>query len=202
MSDPLSPSSRIRAALARSLVLAAALAAAVALVACGGSNTGTNAAASEQAKERNAEAKLAQFAKCLREHGIETQTSSSAGHQGFGIRVKDKTGAGREQMEAAQRACQKYRPSPEKVNVSPQEKVAREEAVQKFAKCMREHGIEVHASTSGGTIQIGARGAPGSGPNPESPAFQSAQKACQGLLPFKGSAKGVPGPGAAVGVGG
>jgi hypothetical protein len=100
-------------------------------------------------------------------------------------------------MDAAQNACKRYQPSARKENLSPQEKVAREEAVQKFAKCMREHGINVHASTAGGGVQIGIQGGPGAGgPNPESPAFQAAQKACQGLLPFKGG-----GPGGAPGGG-
>ena len=61
-----------------------------------------------------------------------------------------------------------------------------EEKLVKFAKCMREHGINVHASTAGGGVRIGIEGGPGRGPNPQSPAFQAAQKACQGLLPFKG----------------
>ena len=82
------------------------------------------------------------------------------------------------------------------MNLSPQQKVEHEEAVQKFAKCMREHGIKVEASAQGGGIQIrihahaGAEGAP----NPESPAFQSAQKDCQGLLPGGGPRAGGPGP--------
>jgi hypothetical protein len=65
--------------------------------------------------------------------------------------------------------------------------VERAEAVEKFAKCMREHGIEVHASSAEGRISIQIHGKPGSGgPNPESPAFQKAQSSCQKLLPFKG----------------
>jgi hypothetical protein len=88
-------------------------------------------------------------------------------------------------MEAAQNACKHFQPA-EQTNISPQEKVARQEAVLKFAKCMREHGIDVHASAAGGGVQIQVH--PGSGggspgPNPESPAFEAAQKACQGLLP-------------------
>jgi hypothetical protein len=45
---------------------------------------------------------------------------------------------------------------------------------------MREHGIHVEASTSGGGIHahIGGRG-----PNPQSPGFQRAQSACQHLMP-------------------
>jgi hypothetical protein len=89
-------------------------------------------------------------------------------------------------MEAAQKACKKYQPEQQKLNLSPQEKVERAEAVEKFARCMREHGIEVHASSSEGRVRIGIAGKPGAGPNPESPAFQKAQSSCQKLLPFKG----------------
>jgi len=69
-----------------------------------------------------------------------------------------------------------------------------EAKLAKFAKCMREHGVNVHASASDGRVQLQV-GGPGanSGPNPESPSFQAAQKACQSLLPFK--AKGGPGGG-------
>ncbi|HEV2975936.1 MAG TPA: hypothetical protein VGX69_13225 [Solirubrobacteraceae bacterium] len=183
--------SRVRAALPRTLAAAATGLATVALLACGGSSSPTSAAASEQSKERASEAKLADFARCMREHGVNASTSTGPGGQGFGLKVSGKSGAGPQTMEAAQRACKRYQPDPKKIDLSPQEKVAHEEAVLKFAKCMREHGIEVHASSAGGGVQIQIHPKAGSaGPNPESPAFQSAQKACQDLLPFKG-----PGPG-------
>lgn len=205
------PAAPIRSATPRLLAVGAAAVAACALAACGG-NSPSSPAAAEQSGERAAEVKLARFAKCLREHGIETKTSSGPGHEAFGVRVKGGGGPGK--MEAAQRACARYRPEAEKVKLSPQEKVAREEAVLKFAKCMREHGIDVHASTADGGVQIriGGPGPGPRGPDPESPAFQAAQKACQSLLPlFKhgpagSSGAGVsrsPGPGSgAVGVGG
>ncbi len=195
----------------RLLAIAAVAVAACALAACGGKSP-SNPAAAEQSRERGAEVKLARFAKCLREHGLETKTSSGPGHQGFGIGLKGS--GGQAKMEAAQRACARYRPEAEKVKLSPQEKVAREEAVLKFAKCMREHGVDVHASTADGGVQIriGGPGQGARGPNPESPAFQAAQKACQGLLPlFKHGPPGAPGAGvskspgpgaAAVGIGG
>jgi hypothetical protein len=73
------------------------------------------------------------------------------------------------------------------VNLSPQQKVEREEAVQKFAKCMREQGIQLETSAKNGNIRILLHGHPGSGgPNPESPAFQRAQTTCQKLLPKLG----------------
>jgi hypothetical protein len=167
------------------LAILGGIAAAAILAACGGSSSpSTSSAASEQ----QAEVKFADFAKCLREHGIEAATATAPGSQGRGLKIK---GANPAKMEAAQTACKKYQPEQQKLNLSPQEKVERAEAVEKFAKCMREHGIEVHASSSEGRVSIQIHGKPGGGgPNPESPAFQNAQQSCQKLLPFKG--KGPP----------
>jgi hypothetical protein len=164
----------------RWLALAVLVLPALTLSACGGSSPSTSSAASEQ----QAEVKLADFAKCLREHGVDATASTGPGGEGHALRVRG--AGGHTNMEAAQRACKKYQPEPEKVDLSPQQKVAQAEAVEKFAKCMREHGIEVHASSSEGRISIQIHGKPGAGPNPESPAFQKAQQSCQKLLPFKG----------------
>ncbi len=162
------------------------------LAACGGSST-SSANSSAQAKEQQDEVKFADFAKCLREHGVNAEAISHPGG-GHGLKVSPgAAGPGPAAMEAAQKACARYQPAPQKLNLSPQEKVQQEEAVQKFAKCMREHGIKVEASTQGGGVHIGIHVHPGEAgaPNPESPAFQTAQKDCQGLLP--GPPKGGPG---------
>jgi hypothetical protein len=177
------PRRRLRS---RWLALASLALPALALSACGGTSPSSTSSA---AKEQQAEVKNADFAKCLREHGIEATASTGPGGEGHAIKVR---GGGRANMEAAQKACKKYQPEPQKLNLSPQEKVERAEAVEKFAKCMREHGIEVHASSSEGRISIQIHGTPGAGPNPESPAFQKAQSSCQGLLPFKGPHGGAP----------
>jgi hypothetical protein len=165
------------------------------LAACGGSSP-TNAASSEASQEQKAETKFADFARCLREHGIQAEARTMPGG-GHGLKVGPGPGAprsesaGPRQFEAAEKACARYRPEEKKVNLSPQQKVEQEEAVQKFAKCMRAHGIKVEASTHGGSVSIQIHGHPGEAgaPNPESPAFQKAQNACQGLLP---GPKGAP----------
>jgi hypothetical protein len=157
------------------------------LAACGGSSSSPTSSA---AKEQQAEVKFADFARCLREHGIEAETAAGPGGEGHGLKIKGVGGPAK--MEAAQKACKKYQPEQQKLNLSPQEKVERAEAVEKFAKCMREHGIEIHASSSEGRVAIRIGGKPGAGPNPESPAFQKAQSACQGLLPFKGKGGKLP----------
>ena len=61
----------------------------------------------------------------------------------------------------------------------------REAAGIKLADCMRSHGVPNFPDPgSGGGIQIP------SGINPQSPAFQAAQKSCFGLLPGGGPGRG------------
>jgi hypothetical protein len=63
-------------------------------------------------------------------------------------------------------------------------------AFLKFADCMRSHGVPNFPDPgSGGGIEI----SPGSGVDPASPAFQSAQRGCKKLLPG-GGPKGSPPP--------
>ncbi|HXB15758.1 MAG TPA: hypothetical protein VNV44_08435 [Solirubrobacteraceae bacterium] len=174
---------RVRGQAARALALLAALSAGLALLACGSSKNAGDPLAGEQAKEHADEVKAQKFAKCLREHGVQASASRAAGG-GLQLRFQGSPGSGPRGAEAAQNACAKYRPGEKRVNLSPQEKVKREEEILKFAKCMREHGIDIHTEVGGGKIAIGIHGS-SSGPNPGSPAFQAAQKACSGDLPFK-----------------
>jgi hypothetical protein len=185
---------RARAAQASVLATLGMIAAGLVLAACGGSSSSPTSSA---AREQQAEVKLADFARCMREHGIEAEAATGPGGEGHALKVH--TSVGPAKMEAAQKACKKYQPEPQKVNLSPQEKVAQAEAVERFARCMREHGIEVHASSAEGGISIHIHGKAGAGPNPESPAFQKAQHSCQGLLPFKRRGRGpLNGPGPSV----
>ena len=183
MSQPSPTVSWTRSQLPRLLALLALAAAVVLLVGCGGTTPASDVAAKEHSQEQKAETKFAGFARCLREHGVNAEAVSHPGG-GHGIEVRPgNAGASPAAVEAAEKACAHYRPEPQKVNFSPQQTVEREEAVQKFAKCMREHGIKVEASTSG--IEITAHGGPAS-PNPESGAFRHAQRVCEKLLPGGG----------------
>jgi hypothetical protein len=169
------------------LLFACALAASLALSACGG---GGPASAATKSPADNA----LKFSRCMREHGIPNFPDPEVSGNGM-VRLKFSATPGKlspQTMEAAQRACQRYQAS-EQQNLTPQQRVEREEAGLKFAKCMREHGINLpNPTTSGGGIKIQVGPGPGAGgPNPSSPAFEAAQKACQGLLP---KLKGGPGP--------
>jgi hypothetical protein len=173
------------------------------LAACGSSGTNNPASAADTALK---------FSRCMREHGIKNFPDPQV--SGGGVKLAFKANAGEagapspRQMEAAQNACRRIQAAAEP-KLTPKERVAREESVRKFAACMQSHGVDVHASATGGGAQIRIGGGPGSrGPNPESPAFKAAQKACQGLLPIKGGGPGPStqrsggGPGAGLSVGG
>jgi hypothetical protein len=164
----------------KSVPLAASCAlASLVLVACGGSGSNANAnAGSSQDNEQQ----VVKFARCMREHGVEVQTPTGSGGP---IRVK---GANGQTMEAAQKACQRYQPKGGKENLSPAQRAEREDQINKFAKCMREHGVQVETSGSGG-LGIRLKDV-----NPESPGFRAAQKACEGFLPGLRQARGAGGP--------
>lgn len=178
---PSSPTPRPMALLAA----AAACLAAVALAACGGTASGNPPSASA-ADEARAE----KFARCLREHGVQAEVDKGGG--GFGLKVKGKAGSpsgGPEAFEAAQKACARYRPAGRKVKLSPAQEAELRDRVLRFARCMREHGIEIpNPETGAGDVRIHIQG----NLDPESPKFQAAQRACQSFMP---APKGAPGPG-------
>jgi hypothetical protein len=168
----------------RALVLAAlALLTTGLLAACGGSRAPS--ASNAASKEQSDETKLADYARCMREHGFDAEVAQMPGG-GRGIKIRPGSAHGPAAAESAEKACARFQPQARTANLSPQQKVEQEEDVQRFAKCMREHGIHLEASAQGGKIAIQIHGHPGSGPNPESPAFQQAQRTCQKLLPRGG----------------
>ena len=139
------------------------------LVACGGSGSSPNAST-----KTDNEQQTLNFTRCMREHGVHISTPNGPG--GGPINV---TGTSPQVMEAAQKACARYRPQGGPEKLSPAERAAREDAVQSFARCMRSHGVEVQAQTQGGAVRIGVH----MNNAKENPAFQAAQKACESYLP-------------------
>jgi hypothetical protein len=122
------------------------------------------------------------FARCMRQHGIDMPDPTFNGNA---ITQKLKRGPGSKgpddpKFKAAQQACKQYLPNggaPEKVD--PQ----RWQQLLAFARCMRQHGINMPDPKPGGGIEI--KGGPG-GVNPDSPTFKAAQQACQQYEPHGG----------------
>jgi hypothetical protein len=169
-------------------LIAAPLAAAgvvLALGACGGSAP-NSAAATSQEREQT----LVKFAKCMREHGVNVTTPAGAS----GAIKFNGAGASPQTLEAAQNACRRFQPTAPTENLTPAERAQRVDGAQKFARCMRTHGIDVPDPSVGAKGQVGIQLR---NVNPQNPSFQAAQSACQGLLPKPpgGADKRSTGPG-------
>jgi hypothetical protein len=168
----------MRAHVPRLLLVAVIVAAGALLAACGDSRSPSNAATKEQASEQKAETKFVDFARCLREHGVNAEAIS---HPGGGHGIKMSPGNGSlAAAEAAEKLCARYRPPPQNVNVSPQQKVEQEEVARKFVKCMRSHGMPNFPEPKVITIPGGGQKAYIAEVNMQSPAFQAAAKVCGG----------------------
>jgi hypothetical protein len=115
------------------------------------------------------------YARCMRQHGINMPDpkTDANGRTNWGERPA--VDPDDPKFQAARRACRQYRenggqaqrPSPQQQ----QEMVA-------FARCMRQHGINMPDPTPDGSLPNR-----GSGVNPDDPKFKAAERACPGFRP-------------------
>ncbi len=114
------------------------------------------------------------FARCMRQHGVD-MPDPEVDDQG---RVRVRIGAGGngrrpdpKKLEEAQKACGGLMgggDGPDQIDP------AARDAMVSFARCMREHGIDMPDPTGDGLLMRRDQG----GPDPESEEFQQAKKAC------------------------
>jgi hypothetical protein len=145
------------------------------------------------------EAAMEAFADCMREHGVDIRgTFVSAGGSGTGP-VKntttgngaDKTGVSKDKFEAADKACHSLLPQGGVNGPGGDIDPAFEQKMLDFAKCMRDHGIDMpdpqfNSSGNGGTVTIGVPDG-GTRIDPQSKSFKDAEAACGSFLPEKGT---------------
>jgi hypothetical protein len=161
--------------------------------------TTTTAAADGDAGKGDAEQAMLDFAKCMREHGIDMPDPQFNG-EGGGIFTAGKEGADTPQdktkLDEAQQACQSYLDKVQQ-NAPPMDPAKLEAEKQKlldFAQCMRDHGIDFpdpQISTDGGGLQV-QMGGPGL--DVDSPGFKEANDTCA-------TQTGMPQPGSGVSTG-
>ena len=182
-----------------------ALAAAAALAAaCGEANPFSPAAASS-----NRQDELLKWAQCMRQHGVNVPDPVNGQIR---IEVTPAPGQtapssggpveGNQQFQTAEGACAKYAPNGGSATRQPTQ--AQIDQADRFAQCMRDHGIPVQdPKVDGGGISFHI-GGPGVNPDPSQ--FQKAQQACAKYRPGGGSgpmpAGSGSGSGAVVAVGG
>jgi hypothetical protein len=197
-----------------------ALALSALLAACGGGGSGsgiatldgknnaTNASNRKSAKKLDPQDAFRKYAECMRKHGIDMPDPKFSKNGGVSIQAAPEGGDGgggtpqgpSPQFQAADKSCKHF--VDDAVNGSgkkpdPEQQERMKEAALAFAKCMREHGIDMPDPQFEGdgrvTQQLGG--------NPNEDKFQAAQKACQKKMPGFGK-KGGPGGNAVFNVNG
>jgi hypothetical protein len=145
----------------------------------GGSNKPTATTTAKPRSKQDAMQAALNFARCMRQHGInlpDPQFNGNGISQEFTAR-RGGNGPDSPKFKAAQQACNKYLPNggqPTKPN--PQE----QQQMLAFARCMRQHGIDVPDPGASGGIEVkgGAVGV-----DPDGPKFKAAEQACQQYEP-------------------
>jgi len=163
---------------------------------------------------------MMQFAKCMREHGIDMPDpkmaggSSASGSSGGSGPMIVNSGGGdspvdKDKMDAADKACRHFMDgvAQNAPKIDPAEEAKMKDQALAFSKCMREHGIDMpdpQFSNDGGGLSVSIGSKDGSGPkvDPTSPAFKDAQKACEEFMPKGGSLSTDDGSGNVSGSGG
>ncbi len=172
----------------------AALALTLALAACGGegdkaqvaslggatTTTDDEATSSEDADPEDA---LLAYARCMREHGVDVPDPQTDGSGRAEFRLVRPRGS-EERFQEAQEACGEHLENVRPRNLEPEQEQDVRDAMLAFAKCMREHGVEMPDPEFGeggrGTVRM--RG----NVNPDDPKFREAEEACRDLRPQLG----------------
>ena len=153
-------------------------AASFALGACGGGDSDDASAGTGDRQAEFREAAL-DFAKCMREHGVDMpdpQPGQGGGIMLGGPGADGADGADRATMERAQKACQKHLEKVPPPDISEEQQQEFKERALKFARCMRENGIDMPDPTFSGEGRVEQRLEGGTGP--DDPRFREASEKC------------------------
>jgi hypothetical protein len=127
------------------------------------------------------------FSACMRKNGVPSFPDPT---EGGGLTINKVQLANAPQFRSAEAKCRKLRPHGEAP--SPAEQAQMQAQALRYSACMRSHGVPKFPDPQfeGAGIKL----ALGRGIDPASPTFQSAQRACESVMPgLKG--KGGPGGG-------
>jgi hypothetical protein len=136
------------------------------------------------------------YARCMRENGVDMPDPQVTTGSGGEVKIDQQGGApvSKEKMMAADTECRHFMAAAAPNGQGPAMSAEDQDKVLAFAKCMREHGIDMpDPDFSGGGFAIRVQGSTesgGTGPK-DDPKFKTAEAACASLLPGKG---GIGGP--------
>jgi hypothetical protein len=157
------------------LAILAGIALAAAACGSGGSSSGPSAVSSQAGGSTNYQKDLA-YAQCMRSHGVPNfpDPNSNGVFTNNGINLESGT------AKAAAQTCRPLLPNGGQLSQSQQQQ--RLDELLQFAKCMRSHGVPnfPDPTDTNGHLALNLKG---SGIMSTSPQFQSAQQACQSVMP-------------------
>ncbi len=122
------------------------------------------------------------FAKCMREHGVDMPDPVVSADGGMSVTIGATAGKSIDatKMQAANEACKDLMPGPKDggpAQMTPEQ----QDAMLAYAKCMRDHGVDMadpDFGTGGTAIAID-----GNGVAFDSPTFKAAEEACRSIVP-------------------
>ena len=143
----------------------------------------------EAGEEDPEEAALA-WAKCMREHGVDVPDPEVG--EGGRLTIRPGSGPGQrlgdvdtDAFREATQACGRPFGRSGAPALSDEQREELQETMLEFAKCMREHGVDMpdpeFSGEGGGGVFRFRGGGPG-GANPDSATFREAQEACREIL--------------------
>jgi hypothetical protein len=153
------------------MVLALALGAA----ACGSSGDDKTGQSGRPAAESSGSTQLVKFAQCMRQNGVTAFPDPVNGRFSLQVTRGGPLDPRSPQFQSARQACKTLEPPGlfQGGNANP----ARQNAMLKFASCMRQNGVRNFPDPRNGNLVITG------GIDPNSPQFKSAMQACRKLLP-------------------
>jgi hypothetical protein len=177
------------------------------LAACGGGGSGSGIASisgkdqagktssKKGASKQDAQDAFRSYAQCMRKHGVDMPDPKFSKNGSVSINAAPPGGSGdpnqgpSPQFQAADNACKHF--IDDAVNSSgnkpdPEQQEKMKEAALAFAKCMRDHGIDMPDPVFSGDGRVSQQLTG----NPNEAKFQAAQKACQKKMPGFGKKGG------------
>jgi hypothetical protein len=143
-----------------------------------GGRATTTTTAGANATDKDPQQQAIEFARCMRQHGVDMPDPEVDDQGRVKVRIGPAGGNGRRpdpsKLDEAQKACGSLLGGGDGPGqIDP----AARDAMVSFARCMREHGIDMPDPTGDGLVMRKDTG--GGGPDPESEAFQRAERACE-----------------------
>jgi hypothetical protein len=168
-------------------------------------STDSDQADKDKAKTSPEDAALA-FARCMREHGIDMPDPDASGGPGMVQIGGDGTDraeidAEMQKFQDAQKACKDLLGDAGPQNMSPQQQQEAQDQALAFARCMREHGVNMPDPNFDGEGHVTMKIDDSSGIDPSDPKFEAAQQACGSAFGPKGAKGGLSVTGKADGSG-